>query len=127
MAGGHYVEVCEFGKVHSQCRCPGPKTRRVVECNRPETHRTELVATPDADELQQGIMPRYYVERIGDKEGKHDDCFYFVLDPQHDLLARLALRLYADFAEIKGYEKLATVLRAKVAKIEAGETEEGPS
>lgn len=28
----HYVERCEHGTVVSQCRCPGPKSIRIVAC-----------------------------------------------------------------------------------------------
>jgi hypothetical protein len=31
---GHYKEVCEYGEVHGQCRCPNEyKTVRMVKCN----------------------------------------------------------------------------------------------
>ena len=39
---------------------------------------------------------KYRVERIGGTPGKHDDCRYFVLDPQHDEHAAAAMRVYAD-------------------------------
>lgn len=41
MTGGHFKEVCEFGCVHGQCRCPNPsKSIRRVTCDVPEKHRT---------------------------------------------------------------------------------------
>lgn len=42
-----------------------------------------------------GLERRYEVRRIGDT-GKHDACRYFVLDPQHDPTAHVALAAYAD-------------------------------
>lgn len=35
----HYKKVCEYGKVHTQCRCPGPKTTITVTCDRPNAHK----------------------------------------------------------------------------------------
>lgn len=45
-------------------------------------------------EAEQGILPKYRVERLSDPAGKHDKCEYFVLDPQHDPFARAALYAY---------------------------------
>lgn len=42
-----------------------------------------------------GLEHRYNVEKVNDPEGKHSDCRYFVLDPQHDKTAWLALEEYA--------------------------------
>ena len=42
-----------------------------------------------------GLEARYHVHKIEDPEGKHDNCRYFVLDPQHDPLAAEALHFYA--------------------------------
>jgi len=42
-----------------------------------------------------GLEARFEVKRIGDEAGKHDECRYFVLDPQHDPTARVALTTYA--------------------------------
>jgi hypothetical protein len=46
-----------------------------------------------------GLTNRYHVQRVHDPKGKHSECRYFVLDPQHDPLARIALKAYADAAE----------------------------
>lgn len=46
-----------------------------------------------------GLHERYRVEKVHDPEGKHADCRYFVLDPEHDPLARIALAAYADAAD----------------------------
>jgi hypothetical protein len=42
-----------------------------------------------------GIEHRYDVTKRNDPTGKHKECGYFVLDPQHDVFARRALRAYA--------------------------------
>jgi len=35
----HFKQVCQFGFVHSQCRCPSPEKQEVaVECNRVREH-----------------------------------------------------------------------------------------
>lgn len=53
---------------------------------------------------QAGLEHRYNVEKVSDPEGKHADCRYFVLDPQHDPAAREALELYA---RVCGNQRLA--------------------
>jgi hypothetical protein len=53
-----------------------------------------------------GLHTRYRVERLDDSLHKHDDCRYFVLDPQHDALAEQALRFYADLARVAGLTEL---------------------
>lgn len=42
-----------------------------------------------------GIEARYLVKKIEDPAGKHDDCFFFVLDPKHDKHAQMAMVAYA--------------------------------
>jgi hypothetical protein len=42
-----------------------------------------------------GLEHRYSVEKVSDPEGKHAGCRYFVLDPQHDPVAREVLYKYA--------------------------------
>lgn len=59
------------------------------------------MATP---ERERGLEARYRVEKISDPTGKHSDCRYFVLDPQHDPIARTALGLYAHVAAIRGWD-----------------------
>lgn len=35
----HFKKVCEFGRIHTQCRCPDPsKTVITVVCDRPQVH-----------------------------------------------------------------------------------------
>jgi hypothetical protein len=46
-------------------------------------------------EKDRGLEDRYRVAKVNDPTGKHDDCRYFVLDPQHDPFAVAALRAYA--------------------------------
>lgn len=54
-----------------------------------------------------GLYAKYEVKRINDRVGKHDECRYFVLDPQHDPIARYALLSYAEGAIDRGYVELA--------------------
>lgn len=61
------------------------------------------------DDRQRGLYGKYDVKRISDPAGKHDECRYFVLDPQHDPHAVTALRAYAD-ACADEYPALATDL-----------------
>ena len=82
------------GRVHPRAalRAGGPMTRR--------TH----AGTAEKDA---GLEGRYRVKKINDPTGKHDGCRYFVLDPQHDLLALQALKYYARLARNAGYVPLA--------------------
>lgn len=43
----------------------------------------------------EGLEQRYRVERINDRDKKHKDCWFFVLDPAHDPAALIALESYA--------------------------------
>ena len=65
-----------------------------------------------------GILHKYDVRRVLDPFGKHEGCRYFVMDPQHDHIARAALIAYAETAEAEGYEQLAGDLRRWVAGCE---------
>lgn len=52
---------------------------------------------PQADSRTDvGLDRRYDVRRFNDPDGKHDSCRFFVLDPQHDEAAKVAIRAYAD-------------------------------
>ena len=53
------------------------------------------------------LYRKFNVERLNDSTGKHVDCRYFVLDPQHDPLARVALMAYAAAAREAGIVPLA--------------------
>lgn len=59
------------------------------------------------------VYRKYDVKRLNDSEGKHDECWFFVLDPKHDPLAREALRAYADAAERAGMPRLASDLHER--------------
>lgn len=60
----------------------------------------------------EGLLHKYDVTRVNDTVGKHADCRYFVLDPQHDRLARGALAAYATQARADGYAALADDLES---------------
>lgn len=64
-----------------------------------------------------GIYYKFKVERTDGKSApgqKHDGCFYFVLDCDHDPHAKAALLAYADSCEA-AYPALASDVRAIVA------------
>lgn len=65
------------------------------------------MAEQQRDDRKCGLEGRYNVSKVSDPTGKHADCRYFVLDPQHDPLARDALRSYAEAARAAGYVPLA--------------------
>lgn len=62
---------------------------------------------------EKGLYGKYRVERIGGTPGKHRDCYYYVLDLEHDAYALPALRAYADVCET-AYPALAHDLRVLV-------------
>jgi len=62
----------------------------------PETTVGEARTTDDRQ------RDKYRVERIGGTPGKHDECRFFVLDPQHDEHAVTAIRAYADAVRPSG-------------------------
>lgn len=72
-----------------------------------------------AVEHNEGLLSKYHVERRNDPEGKHNECRYFVLDPQHDPIARDALRAYATAAGAEGYFALRADLHRWLDRIEA--------
>jgi hypothetical protein len=61
-----------------------------------------------------GLEHRYNVERVNDPNGKHAGCRYFVLDPQHDQIARVALMAYSNVARGRGLVALADDLQRLV-------------
>lgn len=65
------------------------------------------MSTITTEEAQAGLQARYYVRKISDPTGQHDDCRYFVLDPEHDPIALEVLSYYIEFARRDGYEALA--------------------
>lgn len=70
-----------------------------------------------ADEQTEGLLPKYDVTRRNDPDGKHEDCRYFVLDPQHDPIARKALESYRRAAQAAGYDNLADDLDRWLATV----------
>jgi hypothetical protein len=84
-----------------------------IDAVRQEVHdqlAAEQAAAEAKDKAEGGLERRYHVERLNDESGKHTDCRFFVLDPQHDPLAREALGTYARAAAAAGYQTLATDL-----------------
>lgn len=67
---------------------------------------------------EQGLEHRYDVKKVNDPDGKHDHCRYFVLDPKHDPISRLALRVYADNARTAGLDTLADDITAWIDNME---------
>ena len=59
-----------------------------------------------------GLYEKYEVLRLDDDEGKHYECRYFVLDPQHDPIARVALAAYEREARAQEFDRLADDLAA---------------
>lgn len=47
------------------------------------------------DDRDRGLYAKYYVARLNDEVGKHEQCDYFVLDLVHDRHSRMALIAYA--------------------------------
>lgn len=76
-------------------------------------------STGPLPDTERGLYAKYEVQRIGDPDGKHDSCRYFVLDVQHDEAARFALREYAAYVRHK-YPSLADDLDAMVREAEGG-------
>ena len=67
------------------------------------------------DDRNKGVYKKYVVQRINDEKGKHNDCFFFVLDPQHDPHARAAMRAYAESCKADN-----PLLAADVERIASG-------
>jgi hypothetical protein len=69
------------------------------------------------DKKQLGIYRKFEVKRTDGSDGpggKHEHCFYFVLDLTHDPHAHPAALAYADACEAGGYKELAEDLRQAV-------------
>lgn len=69
----------------------------------------------ESSEREQGVIEKYTVRRNDDPTGKHDACWFFVLDIRHDPLARVALAAYVDAARRAGFEVLAADLARRLA------------
>lgn len=61
--------------------------------------------------VEEGLHRKYNVRRLNDPDGKHVDCRYFVLDPEHDPIAVRALMEYAAWAGRAGQHDLEGDLR----------------
>ena len=72
-------------------------------------------------DYNRGLYGKYYVERLNDPTGKHDNCRYFTLDPVHDPIARYALAHYAEKAMKDGYTDLADDLYEWLYELTDGE------
>lgn len=59
-----------------------------------------------AGDEARGLYPKYGVRRLNDPAGKHDGCRFFVLDPQHDPIARAVLAAYMVEARNRGLQEL---------------------
>lgn len=69
-----------------------------------------------------GIYHKFNVTRTDGTSapgGKHDSCFYFVLDLDHDPHAKAALQAYADSCRAE-YPRLAADLDVNVAQCAFG-------
>lgn len=75
----------------------------------------------EGDVRERGLEPRYEVRQIDDPTGKHNECRYFVLDPQHDPIARRALLEYSRDAHDAGYEALSNDLMTWLGQIRDAE------
>jgi hypothetical protein len=68
-----------------------------------------------------GLLSKYHVSRLDGSDqsgGKHEDCWYFVLDPLHDEDARAALAYYARRVKDRR-PQLSRELKARVDALEA--------
>lgn len=68
-----------------------------------------------SDDRKRGIYRKYFVQRLGDWERKHDKCDFFVLDLVHDKYAKAALRTYASLCESE-YPELAKDIHKRIGE-----------
>jgi hypothetical protein len=83
----HYREVCQYGWIHAQCRCPGPKTAVSVSCTDPE-HAAAALQVPTVDSAAFTLPPNdpdkgrpgwcicekpWYQRGLLDPHCRHDD------------------------------------------------------
>jgi len=67
----------------------------------------------EKSDKERGLYPRYTVKRNDDPDGKHDRCFFFVLDLDHDPFAFPALANYIEQCQ-KDYPVLAAELALEI-------------
>lgn len=68
-----------------------------------------------------GVIDKYTVTRNNDEAGKHHECWFFVLDIEHDPIARKALMAYAIAACDAGNERLHDELCHRLARLNVEE------
>lgn len=73
------------------------------------------------DKATRGLEARYEVTKLNDPTGKHRDCRVFVLDPQHDPIARKVLMEYARLSIADGADQLGVDLIEWIGQIELRE------
>lgn len=71
------------------------------------------------DDRKRGLYDKYYVARVGDHNGKHDECRYFVLDLDHDIFSWPSLIAYARACQAD-FPELARSLRRMIIGSEVG-------
>lgn len=64
------------------------------------------------------LHKKYHVVRLNDDAGKHDKCGYFVLDPYHDPIARIAMSSYVTAARAQGLYALANDLEEWLSNLD---------
>lgn len=85
----HFQKVCEYGNVHAQCRCPGPKSTIYVVCDI-EAHRTKL----DAGKAHELIfLIRDILDKIAIEEGGNSNYTYIQVLKARSLLDELTKTL----------------------------------
>ena len=70
----------------------------------------------DVGDRVRGLYQKYIVKRVdgsSKKGGRHAECEYFVMDINHDPLARYALAAYVEACQL-AYPELAKDLRRKI-------------
>ena len=90
-------------------------TRARILAGRIDKRLKELDKMADPDK-KKGLYQKYYVERKNDATGKHNQCFFFVLDLTHDAHAIPALIAYIESCK-EDYPILAEDLREKLLEI----------
>ena len=64
--------------------------------------------------MAERLHEKFRVERVDpEAQERHKDCWVFVLDPEHDPVARVALAAYATAAVEAGLLDIAVDLRLK--------------
>lgn len=63
------------------------------------------------------LHAKYEVTRKDDAEGKHRECWFFVLDPLHDRVAFFAMLRYAELSIQRGDRELGEAMLANLAEV----------